>query len=353
MLINSSTALTVNATASTKIDEDVYTAIENGEELIDVKINFNIITYSEYSELADLAEEEYRATLDTSIYSEDEIDDMAYEYRKAYIDELISASKQECLNAALTALQLKQEDITLDEKGRFIYCTLTPEQILLTDSIDEISFVFVKPIIIPHTVEHLVAEDADFVNNEFVYSDKYQFAIEHTDLCDYLVVYDIPYEDTFGDWKEHIIFNPDYIYAEVPFEPEPGKSIYSGCDYQVGMSKKNYTTEGNLHFIFYVSDELPYWNFSLAEANRIGFDTGKYIFPDTEHGDANTDGTINVADAVNVMAYVTNSELSVLSDKQLYAADVYQQGDGVGINDAVSIQKYLTKQIDSLPESSL
>lgn len=352
--INSLSVLPVTASTDTKIDEDVYTAIDNGDELIDIKIIFDIISYFEYVELADTAEEEYKASLDTTLYTEEEIEDMAYKYRMAYIEELISDSKQECLNATLTTLQLEQENITLDEDGDYIICTLTPEQILLTDSIEEISHVYLKPFIIPHTVDALVAEDTDFANNEFVYSDKYQFAMEHNDYGDYLVVYGIPYDDTFGDWKEHIIFNPDYVLAgDVPVQPEPGRDIYSGYNYQVGMFKKNYTTEGSLHFIFYILDEIPYWSSSVIEANSIGFDTGKYIFPDTEHGDIDEDGEITVADAVNVMAYAANPDLSLLTDKQLYAADVYQQGDGVGVNDAAAIQKYLTKQIETLPESGL
>lgn len=70
-------------------------------------------------------------------------------------------------------------------------------------------------------------------------------------------------------------------------------------------------------------------------------------------GDLNQSGTPDMSDAVSLMAYATNPEAYPLSDLQLLLGDVYQQGDGIGINDAVSIQKYLTKQIDSLPESTM
>ncbi len=69
------------------------------------------------------------------------------------------------------------------------------------------------------------------------------------------------------------------------------------------------------------------------------------------YGDVNGNGDVDVADAIAVMSYVTNSEKFPLSNEQLLAGDVYQAGDGVGINDAVSIQKYLTKLISVLPES--
>ena len=72
---------------------------------------------------------------------------------------------------------------------------------------------------------------------------------------------------------------------------------------------------------------------------------------ETAFGDANCDGQVLVNDAVLVMAYITNSEASTISSQGLDNADVYQRGDGVGITDATSIQKYLTKLIKELPES--
>lgn len=68
-------------------------------------------------------------------------------------------------------------------------------------------------------------------------------------------------------------------------------------------------------------------------------------------GDVNDTDTVDISDATAIMAYATNPEAYPLSDLQLLLGDIYQQGDGIGIIDAVSIQKYLTKQIDSLPES--
>ena len=70
-------------------------------------------------------------------------------------------------------------------------------------------------------------------------------------------------------------------------------------------------------------------------------------------GDINDSDSVDISDAVSLMAHATNPEAYPLSDLQILLGDVYQQGDGIGINDAVSIQKYLTKQIDSLPESTM
>lgn len=68
-------------------------------------------------------------------------------------------------------------------------------------------------------------------------------------------------------------------------------------------------------------------------------------------GDVNLNGQVDIADAVQIMAYAANPTAAPLEGQALDNADVYQRGDGVGITDAVSIQKYLTKTITSLPES--
>lgn len=75
--------------------------------------------------------------------------------------------------------------------------------------------------------------------------------------------------------------------------------------------------------------------------------------PDTDivWGDANQTGVVEVADAIAIMAYAANPEANPLDETQQLYADVYQHGDGVGISDAVSVQKYLTRLLSSLPES--
>ena len=68
-------------------------------------------------------------------------------------------------------------------------------------------------------------------------------------------------------------------------------------------------------------------------------------------GDANGDGTIDMADAVAIMQALANPNKYKLSDQGKYNADVYQAGDGVTSNDAAAIQKYLLGLIKTLPES--
>lgn len=74
---------------------------------------------------------------------------------------------------------------------------------------------------------------------------------------------------------------------------------------------------------------------------------------DTEpllYGDADLDGEVNMADVVKVTMYASNPEKNPLTEEALNNCDVYQRGDGVGISDALSIQKKIAQVIDTLPE---
>lgn len=74
---------------------------------------------------------------------------------------------------------------------------------------------------------------------------------------------------------------------------------------------------------------------------------------DTEsplYGDADLDGEVTMADVVKVTLYVSNPEKNPLTEKAKNNCDVYQRGDGVGVSDALSIQKKIVKVIDTLPE---
>ena len=68
-------------------------------------------------------------------------------------------------------------------------------------------------------------------------------------------------------------------------------------------------------------------------------------------GDADVDGKVGISDVVKVMMYVANKEANPVSAQGLLNADVYDNGDGVFISDALSIQKKVAQIIDTLPES--
>ena len=79
----------------------------------------------------------------------------------------------------------------------------------------------------------------------------------------------------------------------------------------------------------------------------------------TKYGDANCDGKVNMADVVLVMQSLVNSSVYGINGSDATHitavgqanADVYESGDGITNNDALSIQKYLINLITSLPES--
>jgi hypothetical protein len=81
------------------------------------------------------------------------------------------------------------------------------------------------------------------------------------------------------------------------------------------------------------------------------------IFHNTDikivYGDADGDGDVDIDDVVAVTCYVADSVGNTLSDYALSSCDVYDVGSGVNSMDALSMQKYLVKVIDSLPETTV
>ena len=67
-------------------------------------------------------------------------------------------------------------------------------------------------------------------------------------------------------------------------------------------------------------------------------------------GDADVDGKVGISDVVKVMMYVANKDANPITAQGLLNADVYNNGDGVFIADALSIQKKVAQILDTLPE---
>ena len=68
-------------------------------------------------------------------------------------------------------------------------------------------------------------------------------------------------------------------------------------------------------------------------------------------GDANLDKKVSVADAVAIIQSIANKDKFALDPEGAANADVFNSGDGVTANDALSIQKLDAGQIEKLPES--
>ena len=68
------------------------------------------------------------------------------------------------------------------------------------------------------------------------------------------------------------------------------------------------------------------------------------------YGDANCDGRITASDAATILMYIGNKDKYPLTPQGKINADCNNVGDGITVNDALAIQKYDAKIIDSLPE---
>jgi len=71
----------------------------------------------------------------------------------------------------------------------------------------------------------------------------------------------------------------------------------------------------------------------------------------TKWGDANNDGTTELADAIFIMQALANPNKYSLTAQGKYNGDVYEAGEGITANDALAIQKKLLGLINTLPES--
>ena len=68
------------------------------------------------------------------------------------------------------------------------------------------------------------------------------------------------------------------------------------------------------------------------------------------YGDANVDGVVDIADIAIVKCYLINSEKYSMTSKGLKNADVQGNENGINVNDAIAIQKYVLGMIDSFSE---
>lgn len=91
--------------------------------------------------------------------------------------------------------------------------------------------------------------------------------------------------------------------------------------------------------------------YSIVDGIEIPTETTTEADDDIIYGDADLSGGVTIDDVILILCHASDKDSYPLSDEALNAADVYQRGDGISVNDAVSVQKLLTLQLDSLPES--
>lgn len=117
---------------SAKAEEKVRQQIRSGETLIPVHLTY----YEHTAGLSDQAKEagrKYAETLDPNLYSEEEISLMEWDYYMETQEKLYRTAKEEQISAILSAIGADRENAICFPYYPRIFCTLTPEQILLAD----------------------------------------------------------------------------------------------------------------------------------------------------------------------------------------------------------------------------
>lgn len=79
--------------------------------------------------------------------------------------------------------------------------------------------------------------------------------------------------------------------------------------------------------------------------------TVNVVSKDYNPGDVDGSGTVEIADAVKIMCYLTDPDNNPIDSQGIINGDVYQTGDGLSVQDALTIQKYLSQIIKSLTET--
>lgn len=172
---------------------------------------------------------------------------------------------------------------------------------------------------------------------------------------------------TSGEWTTlRLILNNDKAQlningktaAEGSITAAP-KDIADQLGYGEGMYRigdgtgKNGYFNGSVDYIRFFSDE--------AEAPAETYTEKEEIVPSQQQdilwGDANCDSKVDISDAIIIMQSLSNpakygeGKPDGITSKGKLNGDVCNNGDGITNADAASIQKYLLRLIDKLPES--
>lgn len=109
----------------------------------------------------------------------------------------------------------------------------------------------------------------------------------------------------------------------------------------------------NLYYMIYSEDSTSATTTAATTTTVMTITTETTTTPDDDiiYVDADLDGVISIADAVNILSYVSNNEKYPLSDEALNVSDVNQRGDGVSNMDALAVQKLISQVLTSLTES--
>lgn len=166
--------------------------------------------------------------------------------------------------------------------------------------------------------------EAGFETQAKYYSDIMDACVEYADHISAVVFWGTTDDKSWRASKSPLLFNEDFT-AKPAFY-----SIVDGLDVPEPTTTTTTTT-------------------TATEPSETTTTTTSSVSPEIVYGDANLNGSVDIADAVALASYIGDSANNPLSDKALVNSDVQNVGDGVTSGDVLSIQQYLASIITSLP----
>lgn len=165
------------------------------------------------------------------------------------------------------------------------------------------------------------------------------------DFVDNAKMVAMPENSTIPSVSNMTIEHANWLYFCTWYDETNDPKFISGSDYNNAETvKETYQSDYCITL-----DELPADLYVLGDEKPTET-TVPTTVGDVIYGDADNNGIIEIADAVKVLCYVTDKENTQIDAQGIKNADVYQTGDGISTQDALSIQKYLAQIITELPE---
>lgn len=166
--------------------------------------------------------------------------------------------------------------------------------------------------------------EAGFETQAKYYSDIMDACVEYADHISAVVFWGTTDDKSWRASKSPLLFNEDYT-AKPAFY-----SIVDGLDVPATSATTATTSE-------------------TTSTTTTVTTTVSSSETDILYGDANLDGSVDIADAVAIAAFVGDSDNNKLAESGLINADVHGSKNGVNANDALAIQQYLAGIVKSLP----
>lgn len=288
------------------ISEKLKNDIEAGLDKINVTM-WCVFKYDHKSIIAEsqAAAAEYKATLDTSVYSAEQITEMVGEYKNIFSENKyheadLMMQKEVCDIIGIDVSEAKFN-------GARMICSLTPEQIYKIAGTK-----YLKGEII---------EQSEFVSGD-------ELGYEHFDVSNSLTVKEVQalfnkyFEENNMDAKCVTSINYPLDYPSLVIEYVLETNTITGPQI-VEFAEKN-SIDRTLFTVAPIENGVP----------MIRSDVDVNV-----HGDANCDGKTTVADSVAILQHIANRDKYGLSSQGLINADVDGEA-GVTANDARALQEW-------------